>query len=76
MSILVVEDDERIASFLAKGLRAEGYAEGYAASIARDGDQARALAAALGDGIDLVLLDLGLPAPMAWTCSAPGGPPT
>ncbi len=57
MSILVVEDDERISSFLAKGLRAEG----YATAVARDGDEARAMARALGDGLDLVLLDLGLP---------------
>lgn len=59
MRVLIVEDDERIASFLAKGLRAEG----YAAAIAGDGDQALAEAAALGDDLDLVLLDLGLPGP-------------
>ncbi len=57
MTILVVEDDERIASFLAKGLRAEG----YATSIARHGEEALALTAVLGDDIDLILLDLGLP---------------
>lgn len=57
MNILVVEDDERIASFLAKGLRAEGYAP----VIARDGGQAAAVAAALGDDLDLILLDLSLP---------------
>jgi DNA-binding response OmpR family regulator len=53
--ILIVEDEERLASFLDKGLRANGYAttvvaEGGAASLmARD------------DDFDLVILDLGLP---------------
>ena len=55
--ILIVEDDEGIAAFLAKGLKAEG----YATAVARDGDEALALAAAGGDDLDLVLLDLVLP---------------
>lgn len=55
--ILIVEDDEGIASFLAKGLKAEG----YATTVARDGDEALALAAASGEDLDLVLLDLALP---------------
>ncbi len=55
--ILIVEDDEGIASFLAKGLKAEG----YATAVARDGDEAIALAAASGEDLDLVLLDLALP---------------
>ena len=55
--ILIVEDDEGIASFLAKGLKAEG----YATAVARDGDEALALAAASGEDLDLVLLDLALP---------------
>ncbi len=55
MTLLIVEDDPRIASFLVKGLAAEG----YATAVAADGDLAlRRLA--LG-GYDLVLLDLGLP---------------
>ena len=55
MELLIVEDDPRIASFLVKGLAAEG----YATAVAADGDLAlRRLA--LG-GYDLVLLDLGLP---------------
>ena len=49
--ILIVEDDEGIAAFLAKGLKAEG----YATAVARDGDEALALAAAGGDDLDLVL---------------------
>ena len=53
--ILIAEDEYRIASFLEKGLRANGFvtavvADGHAAaSAARDGD------------FDLVILDLGLP---------------
>ncbi len=57
MNVLVVEDDERIASFLTKGLKAEG----YATEVAHDGDEALALAERDGDTLDLVLLDLGLP---------------
>ena len=55
MALLVVEDDPRIASFLVKGLAAEG----YAAAVAPDGDTA--LAHLRSGGYDLVLLDLGLP---------------
>ena len=57
MVILIVEDDQGIASFLAKGLKAEG----YATAVARDGDEALALAATSGEDLDLVLLDLTLP---------------
>ncbi len=57
MHVLVVEDDQRITSFLAKGLQAEGYVATVAGSAAE--------AAAFVDGwhgqLDLVLLDLGLP---------------
>ncbi len=55
--ILIVEDDEGIASFLAKGLKAEG----YATAVARDGDEALAVAAVTGQDLELVLLDLALP---------------
>ena len=55
--ILIVEDDGGIASFLAKGLKAEG----YATAVAKDGDEALALAAEYGEDLDLVLLDLALP---------------
>lgn len=55
MKILVIEDEARILSFLARGLEAEGYrVEG--ASDGRDG-----LARAVRDDWDLVLLDLMLP---------------
>ena len=57
MRVLIVEDDERIASFLTKGLKAEG----YATLVARDGDEALAVSEVEGDALDLVLLDLGLP---------------
>ena len=55
MKILVIEDEARILSFLARGLEAEGYrVEG--ASDGRDG-----LARAVQEEWDLVLLDLMLP---------------
>ena len=58
MDLLVVEDDPRIASFLVKGLAAEG----YATTVAPDGDAAlRHFAGHGAEGFDLVLLDLGLP---------------
>jgi two-component system, OmpR family, response regulator len=55
--ILVVEDDERIASFLVKGLRAEGYTPVVAAS----GTEAQHRLSLATESYDLVLLDLGLP---------------
>ncbi len=57
MNILIVEDDPRIASFLAKGLRDEG----YVTSVAQTAEQAEGLLSLLGSDLDLVLLDLGLP---------------
>jgi DNA-binding response OmpR family regulator len=54
-SILIVEDEERIASFVDKGLRANG----FATTVAADG--LRGLALASTDAFDLVILDLGLP---------------
>jgi DNA-binding response OmpR family regulator len=53
--ILIVEDEARVASFLEKGLRSAGYATSHA------GDGPGALALALSDEFDLVVLDLGLP---------------
>jgi DNA-binding response OmpR family regulator len=53
--ILIAEDEERIVSFLEKGLRAAGYST-YAV-----GDGINALALARDDGFDLLILDLGLP---------------
>ena len=53
--ILIVEDEQRIASFVAKGLRADG----HAATIAADGHEG--LDRALSGDFDLVVLDIGLP---------------
>jgi DNA-binding response OmpR family regulator len=53
--ILIAEDEERIASFIQKGLRANG----FATTIAPDGH--RAVALARSGEFDLVILDLGLP---------------
>lgn len=55
MKILLVEDEERIASFLTKGLRAEGYAVEHVLT------GTEALARARRQELDLVVLDLGLP---------------
>ncbi|MEU5739567.1 response regulator transcription factor [Streptomyces tendae] len=53
--ILIVEDEERIASFVEKGLRANG----FTTSSVADGDAAYEYA--LTGGFDLIVLDIGLP---------------
>jgi two-component system, OmpR family, copper resistance phosphate regulon response regulator CusR len=53
--ILIAEDEERITSFLEKGLQAHG----FATEIAGDGDEALRLARS--GKFDLLILDLGLP---------------
>ncbi|WP_270937777.1 response regulator transcription factor [Falsiroseomonas oryzae] len=53
--VLVVEDEPRVADFLARGLRAEG----YVVDVARDGRDA--LSKARGGGYAAMLLDLRLP---------------
>jgi DNA-binding response OmpR family regulator len=53
--ILIAEDEERIVSFLEKGLRASGYTT---LAVATGPD---ALALARDDSFDLLILDLGLP---------------
>ena len=58
MQILIVEDDRGIASFLEKGLRAEGYVT-VLATTAEEGLAAFAISDPLPA---LILLDLGLPA--------------
>jgi len=55
VNLLVVEDEERIASFLSKGLRAHGYGVEWVRS-GREG-----LERATHPDIALVILDLGLP---------------
>jgi DNA-binding response OmpR family regulator len=53
--ILVVEDEERISAFIAKGLKAAG----FSTEIAADGISGRDLA--LTGDFDLLVLDIGLP---------------
>jgi two-component system, OmpR family, copper resistance phosphate regulon response regulator CusR len=53
--ILVAEDESRIASFVEKGLRANGFAPTVV------GDGASALGHALSGDFDLLVLDIGLP---------------
>jgi DNA-binding response OmpR family regulator len=55
--VLIVEDEEH----LAQGLKFNLEAEGYRASIARDGETALELAAAPDAGIDVIVLDVMLP---------------
>ena len=52
--ILIVEDEERLAAFIDKGLRKQG----FTTTIAEDGEQA--LRIAQETTFDLMLLDLGL----------------
>jgi DNA-binding response OmpR family regulator len=53
--ILIVEDEERIASFVQKGLRANG----FTTTVVPDGEAGYEYA--LTGGFDLVVLDIGLP---------------
>ena len=55
MNVLIVEDEERVADFLVKGIGANGYRARW---VSTGGD---ALAAIREDRPDLVILDLGLP---------------
>jgi len=55
VSVLIVEDEERVADFLVKGIEANGYRARW---VPTGGD---ALAAIGEDRPDLVILDLGLP---------------
>jgi two-component system response regulator QseB len=54
--ILIAEDEPRLASFLEKGLRSNG----FTTTVAEDG--AKASLMARDDEFDLLVLDLGLPA--------------
>lgn len=53
--ILIVEDSERIASFIQKGLRAKGFTTTVV------GDGASAIDYAAGAEFDMIILDIGLP---------------
>ena len=59
MNVLIVEDEPRIANFLAKGLRRQG----YDVQCAYTGSEALAWTGGEKGGptIDLIVLDLGLP---------------
>ncbi|MCA1992115.1 MAG: response regulator [Coleofasciculus sp. S288] len=58
--ILIAEDESRIASFIEKGLRKNG----FATVIAEDGEQAVSMAET--EDFDLLLLDIGLPSRDGW----------
>jgi heavy metal response regulator len=55
MRILVVEDEKKIASFIRRGLKEEG----YAVDLASDGEQAHEMAST--NDYNLILLDLMIP---------------
>jgi two-component system, OmpR family, response regulator len=57
MRLLVVEDNEKLAASLKKGLQQEG----YAVDVAPDGAEARAFISMVKDDYDTVLLDRMLP---------------
>lgn len=54
--ILIIEDEVKIAAFMEKGLKKQG----FVTAVAQDGQQA--LLMATDSEFDLLLLDLGLPA--------------
>jgi DNA-binding response OmpR family regulator len=58
--ILIAEDESRIAAFIEKGLRKNG----FMTAIAEDGNQAACMAES-GE-FDLLLLDIGLPGQDGW----------
>ena len=57
MRILVVEDNDKLAASLKKGLQLEG----YAVDVAADGSEGQQLVDGNADSYDLVVLDLMLP---------------
>ncbi len=59
--ILIAEDETRLASFVEKGLRKNGFNP----TIAEDGEQVLSLLAS--EPFDLLLLDVGLPLKDGWT---------
>jgi DNA-binding response OmpR family regulator len=56
--ILIAEDEERLAAFVEKGLRKNG----FVTAVASDGEQAVQMA----EKFELLLLDLGLPVKDGW----------
>lgn len=59
--ILIAEDEERLAAFMEKGFKKNG----FITVVASDGEQA--LKMAVGQDFELLLLDLGLPIKDGWT---------
>ena len=59
--ILIVEDEPRLAQFIEKGLKKQG----FTTLIATNGQDALCLTQ--NEKFDLVLLDLGLPVMDGWT---------
>lgn len=59
--ILIVEDEARLAAFVEKGLKKNG----FNTVVAEDGEQAVSLAQS--SNFDLMLLDLNLPVKDGWT---------
>ncbi len=59
--ILIVEDEARLAAFVEKGLRKNG----FNTAVAADGEQAIYMAE--NSNFDLILLDLKLPLKDGWT---------
>lgn len=55
LSVLLIEDEPRVADFVRRGLRAEGW------TVAHAGDGERGLALARASGFDVIVLDLMLP---------------
>jgi DNA-binding response OmpR family regulator len=53
--VLIVEDEDRIAAFVERGLKAEGF------TVQRAADGEAGLALASQEEVDLVILDLMLP---------------
>ncbi|NMG07580.1 response regulator transcription factor [Brasilonema sp. UFV-L1] len=59
--VLIVEDEARLAAFVEKGLRKNG----FSTAVAADGEQAIHMAE--NSHFDLILLDLKLPIKDGWT---------
>lgn len=55
MKVLIVEDEEDVSQFLGQACRESGY------SVCVEANGARALALALGENFDIILLDVTLP---------------
>lgn len=59
--VLIVEDERKLAAFVAKGFKKYG----FRTTVVADGEQA--LQATEAQAFDVILLDLGLPVKDGWT---------